>query len=73
MQIDPEQAAIALSEGFEKYPRFKGYGPKLVARALFQGHALMLEYVEQPPREDPDAWEFQNAVIKAYKKLMEPG
>lgn len=68
MQIDPELAAGAIREGLKKYPRFEGYGPKIVARALFQGHALMLEYSEQPPHGDPDAWEFQNAVIKAYKR-----
>jgi len=69
MEIDPELAARAMSEGLAKYPRFESYGPKIVARALFQGHALMLEYSEQPARDDPDAWEFQNAVIKAYKRL----
>ena len=72
MQIDPELAARALSEGLQKYPRFEAYHPKLVARALFQGHALMLEYVEGPPSGDPDAWEFQNAVVRAYKRLAEP-
>jgi hypothetical protein len=69
MEIDPGLAARALSEGLEKYPRFQSYSPKLVARALFKGHALMLEYAESPPSGDPDAWEFQNAVVKAYKRL----
>jgi hypothetical protein len=71
MRIDPESAARALTEGLLKYPRFEAFGPKIVARALFQGHALMLEYAEPPPREDPDAWEFQNAVIKAYKRMAQ--
>ena len=69
MEIDPELAASAIAEGLRRYPHFERYGPKIVARALFQGHALMLEYAEQPPREDPDAWEFQNAVVKTYKRL----
>jgi len=29
----------------------------------------MLEYSAEPPRGDPDAWEFQNAVVRAYKML----
>jgi hypothetical protein len=69
MEIIPELAEQALQEGFQKYPRFEVYGPRLVARKLFQGSALMLEYSEQPPRDDPDAWEFQNAVVKAYKRF----
>jgi hypothetical protein len=69
MEILAESAAQAMQEGLSKYPRFQAYGPKLVARALFQGHTLMVEYAEQPPRNDPDAWEFQNVVVKAYRKL----
>lgn len=68
MEIIPELAEQAFREAYRKYPRFESYGPKLVARKLFQGSALMLEYAEQPPRDDPDAWEFQNAVVKAYKR-----
>lgn len=69
MDIDPQLAARAFEDAYRKYPRFSQFGPKLVARPLFQGHALMLEYTLEPPREDPDTWEFQNAVVKGYKKL----
>ena len=69
MEIIAKFADQALEEAFETYPRYRTLHPKLVARALFQGHALMLEYAEQPPRDDPDAWEFQNAVVKRYKVL----
>jgi hypothetical protein len=69
MEIDPELAQRAMDEGLKKYPHFQAYGAKLVARPLFQGHALMLEYAKEPPRGDPDAWEFQNSVVKAYKRL----
>ena len=72
MEIDPRLAEQAFEEAYEKYPGFRAFGPKLVARALFQGHALLLEYSEQPPRDDPDAWEFQNAVVKRYKALAAP-
>jgi hypothetical protein len=69
MDINPELEKQAIAEALRKYPRFSAYTPKLVARPLFQGHALMLEYAQAPPKEDPDAWEFQNAVVKTYKKL----
>ena len=69
MEIDPEIEKQALQAGFDKYPRFERFGPRLVSRPLFQGHALMLQYGEQPARDDPDAWEFQNAVVKTYKRL----
>ncbi len=72
MEIDTELAAQAFREAYQKYPRFEAYGPKLVARKLFQGSALMLEYAKSPPSDDPDAWEFQNAVVKAYKSCA-PG
>jgi len=69
MELIPDLAAEALREGLQKYPRFEAFGPRLVARKLYQGSALMLEYTDSPPRDDPDAWEFQNAVVKAYKRL----
>jgi hypothetical protein len=69
MEIIARFADQALEEALTTYPRFRALHPKLVARALFQGHALMLEYAEQPPKDDPDAWEFQNAVVKRYKVL----
>jgi hypothetical protein len=70
MEIDPKLAEQAFEEAYEKYPRFRAFGPKLLVRALFQGHAFLLEYAQQPPRDDPDAWEFQNAVVKKYKALV---
>jgi hypothetical protein len=69
MDIDPELALRAMREALQKYPGFEAYGPKLIAHTLFQGHALMLEYAVQPPRDDPDAWEFQNSVVKRYQSL----
>jgi hypothetical protein len=69
MEIIAEFAEQALDEAFAKYPHFRAFNPKLVARPLFQGHALMLEYGEQRPNNDPDAWEFQNAVVKRYKAM----
>jgi hypothetical protein len=72
MEIDSKLAEQAFEEAYLKYPRFRAFEPRLVARALFEGHAFLLEYAEQPPRDDPDAWEFQNAVVKRYKALALP-
>ena len=69
MEIDPTLAAEALRAALEKYPQFAAFGPRLAARALFQGTAFMLEYERQPPRELADAWDFQNAAVKGYKRL----
>ncbi len=72
MEIDPALADLALREAYRKYSRFEVHGPRIIARALFQGYALMLEYADPPARDDPDAWEFQNAAVKAYKRLAGP-
>jgi hypothetical protein len=45
------------------------FGPRLVCRPVFGGVTYLVEYEAQPPREHPDSWEFQNAVVKAYKRL----
>ena len=69
MEIDAGLAEQALRAALERYPQFAPFGPRLVARALFQGAALMLEYERQPPREIAGAWDFQNAAVKGYKAL----
>jgi hypothetical protein len=68
MEIDPRLAAEALQEGLQKYPAMSSFGARLIWRPLFKGGAFMLEYETQPPRDHPDAWEFQNAVVRAYKR-----
>jgi len=69
MDIDPNLADQALRAALEKYPQFASFGPRLIARALFQGSAFMLEYEKQPPPELGGAWDFQNAAVKGYKRL----
>jgi hypothetical protein len=69
MEIDPILADQALRAALEKYPQFAAFSPHLVARALFQGAAFMVEYERQPPRDLADAWDFQNAAVKGYKRL----
>jgi hypothetical protein len=67
--IDARLADQAMREALEKYPQFAPFGPRLTARALFQGAALMLESERQPPSDMAGAWDFQNAVVKGYKRL----
>ena len=69
MEIDSEIAAKALNEALEKYPAFAQYGPRLEWRALFQGGAWTVQYDTDPPREVSGAWDFQNALVKAYKRM----
>ena len=69
MEIVPDLAAEALRQALDKYPQFAGNGPRIAVRQLFQGHAFLLEYDTPPAKDDPDAWEFQNAAVKAYKRM----
>ena len=69
MEIDAKLAEQALREALEKFPHFASFGPRLAWRPLFQGGAFLLEYDQQPPRDTPGAWEFQNAAVKGYKRL----
>ncbi|MFN3322558.1 MAG: hypothetical protein ACK5AZ_03590 [Bryobacteraceae bacterium] len=69
MEIDPKLAEQALQEAIEKYPGFAAYGPKIVWAPVYGGGTLLVRYEQPPPRDDPDAWEFQNAAVKGYKRL----
>jgi hypothetical protein len=69
MEIDANLAGQALRIALDKYPQFASFGPRLAARALFQGTAYLLEYETQPPPDLPDAWDFQNVAVKGYKRL----
>ena len=69
MEIDAPLAVRALREALEQFPQFAAYGPRLAWRPLFQGGAWIVEYGQQPPRDTPGAWDFQNAVVKGYKRL----
>ena len=69
MEIDPTLAEQALREALERFPQLAPFGPRLVWRPLLQGGAFMLDYDQHPPRDLPGAWDFQNAVVRAYKRL----
>jgi hypothetical protein len=66
--IDPELNARALEEAARQYPEFAGRAVRVVARPLFRGFAWQVEW-DGPPPAGQDAWEFQNAAIRAYKRL----
>ena len=68
MEIDPELNRRALAEAAEKYPEFASRARTVVAKPLFRGCAWQLEW-DGPPPLGQDAWEFQNAAIRAYKRL----
>jgi hypothetical protein len=68
LEIDPELSDRALAEAATVYPQFAGKAARVVARPLMQGFAWQVEWKEAPP-SGQDAWEFQNAAIRAYKRL----
>ena len=71
MDINPQIAAHAIQEGLQRYPAMSSFGPRLVCRPVFGGVTFLLEYETPPPRDHPDSWEFQNAVVKAYKRMSD--
>ena len=68
IEIDPELNRRAIAEAEAKYPQFAGRASSVIAKPLFQGFAWQLEWQGAPP-PGKDAWEFQNAAIRAYKRL----
>jgi hypothetical protein len=69
IELDPNLSALAIEEARARYPQFAPYQVRLIGRPLFQGMGYQLEWKSPPPAELPDAWEFQNAAVKAYKRL----
>ena len=68
IEIDAELNHQALEEAARQFPEFAGQALRVVARPLFKGFAWQLEWKGSPPPGQP-AWEFQNAAIRAYKRL----
>jgi hypothetical protein len=68
VSIDDVLAAKALRDALAQFPQFEPYGPELKWRELYQGGAFYVAYREQPPKELEGAWDFQNAVVKGYKR-----
>ena len=68
IEIDPELNRLALSEAAQQYPQFAGHALRVIARPLSRGFAWQLEWKGAPP-PGQQAWEFQNAAVRAYKRL----
>ena len=68
MEIDPELSDRALAEAAAEFPEFAGRAVRIVARPLFRGFAWQVEWQGAPPTGQ-DAWEFQNAATRAYRRL----
>ena len=73
LEIDSHLAEQALLEALEAFPQFRTYGPTLEWRPLIKGGAFVVNFHEQPPRETPHVWDFQNAVVKRYKQIARVG
>jgi hypothetical protein len=68
IEIDPELSRQALAEAAQQYPEFAGQALRVIVRPLLKGFAWQLDWKGDPPTGQP-AWEFQNAAIRAYKRL----
>ena len=69
IDLDPQLCRQALDEALARFPQFAPYPAKLIGRPLFQGVGYQLEWTATPPAGLADAWEFQNAAVKAYRRL----
>jgi hypothetical protein len=68
IEIDPELSRQALAEAAQQYPEFASQALGVIVRPLLKGFAWQLDWKGDPPTGQP-AWEFQNAAIRAYKRL----
>jgi hypothetical protein len=68
IEIDAGLSSMALAEAVQQYPEFAGQALHVVARPLLKGFAWQLDWKAAPPTGQA-AWEFQNAAIRAYKRL----
>lgn len=59
---------VARSEAARQYPEFADQALTLVAQPLFRGVAWQVAWKDAVPTGQ-EAWEFQNAAIRAYKRL----
>ncbi len=69
VEIDSKLAAQSLEAALAESPQFAQFQPQLTWRPLAQGGAFFLQYGNQPPAAFAGLWEFQNAVVKGYKRM----
>ena len=69
MEIDGALAAQAMKAALAESPQFAQFAPTMIWMPLREGGAFLLRYENQPPRDTPGLWDFQNAVVKGYKRM----
>ena len=68
--IDPALAEKAIAAGLALHPELAASEPRLVRVPVFRGTALRVVYgLEDARPEGTVAWDFQNAIVKEYKRL----
>ena len=72
IEIDPELNRLALAEAGRQFPQFAGQALTVVAQPLLRGFAWQVQWKGAAPIGQ-EAWEFQNAAIRAYKRLAKIG
>lgn len=70
IEIDPDLNRLALAEAAQQYPEFADQALTVVAQPLLRGFAWQVAWKGAAPTGQ-EAWEFQNAAIRAYKKLAQ--
>ncbi len=68
IEIDPEVKRMALAEAAKLYPELADQASHVIARPLAQAFAWQPVWKGSPP-PGQEAWEFQNAAIRAFKRL----
>jgi hypothetical protein len=71
LPIDEAAAREAITEATASFPSMAAYAANARLRCLplpGGGSTFILGYEPRLPPGLPDAWEFQNAVVRAYKR-----
>ncbi len=71
LSIDATVMRAAIAEALASFPSMTAYAPQATLRCLpipGGGHTFVLRYDPALPKGLADAWEFQNAVVRAYKR-----
>lgn len=69
--VDATAARAAIDEALAAFPSMAPYAAHATLRCLpipGGGHTFVLRYDPALPKGLTDAWEFQNAVVRAYKR-----
>jgi len=68
MSINEQWARQAIEEALTTYPAFRSFSPALVYHDLAEGGAYTVEFNPRPGLDAGSAWEFQNTVVRAYRR-----